>query len=62
MNIFITKHKIMNNIDIKNIPIFEPTEHLLSGKLGLYSAEPKQKLEKHKSKTILYAKKIKAFI
>jgi hypothetical protein len=52
----------MNNIDIKNIPIFEPTEHLLSGKLGLYSAEPKQKLEKHKSKTILYAKKIKAFM
>ena len=62
MNTLITKHKIINNIDIINIPKLDPTEHLLVGKLGLYSAEPKQKFEKHKSNTILYAKKIKVFI
>ena len=62
MNILITKHKIINNIGIINIPKLEPTEHLLVGKFGFYSAEPKQKFEKHKSNIILYAKKIKVFI
>ena len=43
----------MNMIEIINIGIFDFIEHFLSGKFGLYSSEPKQKFEKHKSKIIL---------
>jgi hypothetical protein len=44
---------IIQIIEIINIPIFDFTEHFSSGKFGLYSLEPKQKLEKDKSKIIL---------
>ena len=44
---------IIKIIETINIPMFDLIEHFLSGKLGLDSAEPKQKLEKHKSKIIL---------
>jgi hypothetical protein len=43
----------MKIIETMNIPIFDLIEHFLSGKLGLNSPEPKQKLEKHKSKIML---------
>ena len=44
---------MIKRIEIITIPIFDLIEHDASGKLGLKSLEPKQKLEKHKSKVIL---------
>ena len=39
---------MIKRIEIITIPIFDLIEHDASGKLGLKSLEPKQKLEKHK--------------